>query len=164
MVRLPFIPSDAEQRNPKPHIPDAQHGRKRLGNHGCPRGCRNAAAQYTHKQHIQHHIENRREDQEAQRRPAVSHALERIGCRIIQKCKGNAQKNDAQILPGQSQNVLRHSHELQKRYSQKHARHRQQQRKQGAPHHGGGQFPAQLLFIAGAEELAHDHRCPDAHA
>ena len=163
-VRFPFIPADAQKRNAKPDIPDAQNGRQALGDDGGPGRCERTAVHDANKQHVKYHIEDGGKNQESQRCSAVPHAFERIGRGIVQEGERNAEKHNAQIPGRKRQNICGHRHQPEQWKRTEHAQKRQNQRHHRSADHGRRELLPQLLFVPGPIKLTHDHARPDAQA
>ena len=137
MVKQPTRARKAQERVLFDTVCDEEHGHRRLREHGRDRGARNAPAQDCHQDDIQHDIDRRRQQDGQEGRTAVARPAQGSRIDVVHCEEGDADQNDAQIVPGQADGVRRGVEQAQKWLGQAKA-HRGQRQKYRAQQHRKG--------------------------
>ena len=140
-------------------LDEAEDGGNTLGNDGCQGHAGNAHAELGHKQQIQHHVQRRRQQQEAQSGHRVSQAPEHTGEHIIEEEAHDAVEEDIQVFHAPLQNGIRGIQQAQHGPGN----HRAEDHNDKAGHNGQRDTVAhilgQALPVPGAEALGNDNAC-----
>ena len=141
-------------------IDQDEEGHGPLGQNGGRRRTRHLPAKARHEPQVQCHIGQGGHHHRVEGCPAVPHGPEQGGIEVIRRQEGHADEDDAQIVPGKGQNVLRRVEQVQQGAAGPHPKGGAQN-SQGQQHHQkGGQDGPQSRPVPAAKALSGQNRQP----
>ena len=147
-----FSEAEPEQRIFEDSVDHKKDRHRDLGNHCGNGGAGYVPVQHGHQPDVQNDVDRRGKQDGEEGSPAVSQPPQRCRVYIIDREKGNPQKNDPQIVCGKFKGIRRCVHQTQHLRSE-HDAHGGQQKKNRAKQNGEGGKDAGHLFRPSASEL-----------
>ena len=160
----PVLLLQVQDREFLDHVEQAQQAGDELREHRGIACARHAHLQVHDAENIQHHVEQRGENQEIQRRAAVAQGAQDAGEQIVENVGKRAGKDDDDVVICHVDNVIRRVHGNKQRAAHGHAQRRHHNAQHNAQQDRHGHRVAHAVIVARAEALRHQHGEAARHA